>query len=90
MAAARLAVGAAAPFVFAATMEKLGIASALFANALPGTIGIAAFITVAASECLDPPFKFSRLFLPLAVAVRQMGRRVPCADSDEAAPFVRR
>ncbi|MDX0185559.1 hypothetical protein GOC16_33025 [Sinorhizobium meliloti] len=45
----RLAVGAAAPFVFAAAMEKLGIASALFVNALLDTIGIAAFSAVAAS-----------------------------------------
>ncbi len=49
MAAARLAIGAAAPFVFAMAMEHLGIAMALFVNALLGTLGISAFIAVAAS-----------------------------------------
>lgn len=49
MAAARLAVGAAAPFVFATAMENLGIAAALLLNAMLGTLGIAAFIAVAAS-----------------------------------------
>jgi len=50
MAAARLAVGAAAPFVFATAMENLGIAMALFVNALLGTLGIAVFIAVAPSS----------------------------------------
>nr|WP_176526728.1 arsenite efflux MFS transporter ArsK [Rhizobium subbaraonis] len=49
MAAARLAVGAAAPFVFAMAMENLGIATALLVNALLGTLGIAAFVAVAVS-----------------------------------------
>ncbi|TAA50608.1 arsenite efflux MFS transporter ArsK [Shinella sp. JR1-6] len=49
MAAARLAIGAAAPFVFATAMENLGIATALFVNALLGIVGIGAFIAVAAS-----------------------------------------
>ncbi|WP_337267682.1 arsenite efflux MFS transporter ArsK [Oryzifoliimicrobium ureilyticus] len=46
MAAARLAVGAGSPFVFAATIEKVGLGSALLANACLGFIGIAAFIAV--------------------------------------------
>ncbi|KJF67547.1 major facilitator transporter [Rhizobium nepotum 39/7] len=50
MAAARLAVGAGAPFVFAATMENFGISFALAANACLGVIGIAAFVAVAASS----------------------------------------
>lgn len=49
MAAARLAVGAAAPFVFSAAMESAGIGPALFANAAFGLIGIAAFVAVAIS-----------------------------------------
>nr|WP_310421281.1 arsenite efflux MFS transporter ArsK [Mycoplana sp. BE70] len=49
MAAARLAVGAAAPFVFATAMENLGIAMALLVNASLGALGIAAFMAVAAS-----------------------------------------
>ncbi|MES5047453.1 arsenite efflux MFS transporter ArsK [Rhizobium nepotum] len=50
MAAARLAVGAGAPFVFAAAMENFGISFALAANACLGAIGIAAFVAVAASS----------------------------------------
>ncbi len=50
MAAARLAVGAGAPFVFAAATENLGITFALAANACLGAIGIAAFVAVAASS----------------------------------------
>ncbi|SDA61279.1 arsenite efflux MFS transporter ArsK [Sinorhizobium sp. NFACC03] len=49
MAAARLAVGAAAPFAFATAMENLGIAAALFVNAMLGALGIAAFVAVAVS-----------------------------------------
>lgn len=37
-------VGAPAPFVFATAMENLGIAMALFVNALLGTLGIAVFM----------------------------------------------
>jgi predicted MFS family arabinose efflux permease len=47
MAAARLAVGAGAPFIFAAAMEKIGLSFALIANASLGMISIAAFVAVA-------------------------------------------
>ena len=50
MAAARLAVGSAAPFVFATAMENLGIGGALFANALVGIVGILVFAAVAGSS----------------------------------------
>jgi predicted MFS family arabinose efflux permease len=50
MAAARLAVGAAAPFVFSTAMENLGIGVALFANALLGVLGILLFVAVATSS----------------------------------------
>lgn len=50
MAAARLAVGAGAPFVFAAAMENIGLDFALLANACLGVISIAAFVAVAASS----------------------------------------
>ncbi len=50
MAAARLAVGAAAPFVFSTAMENLGIGVALFANALFGVLGIPLFVAVATSS----------------------------------------
>lgn len=53
MAAARLAVGAGAPFVFAAAMENVGLSFALIANACLGAVSIAAFVTVAAS-CRQP------------------------------------
>ncbi|ATN33608.1 MFS transporter [Rhizobium sp. ACO-34A] len=53
MATARLAVGAGAPFVFAAAMENIGLSSALVANACLGAISIAAFVAVAAS-CRQP------------------------------------
>ncbi len=53
MAAARLAVGAGAPFVFAAAMENIGLSFALVANACLGAISIAAFVAVAAS-CRQP------------------------------------
>ncbi|MDO3432114.1 arsenite efflux MFS transporter ArsK [Rhizobium sp. CBN3] len=49
MAAARLALGAAAPFVFAIAMEQIGIGLSLFATAALGTVGMAAFISVAMS-----------------------------------------
>lgn len=47
MAASRLATGAAAPFVFAATMERFGIGTSLAVSAVLGAIGIAAFVAVA-------------------------------------------
>jgi predicted MFS family arabinose efflux permease len=47
MAAARLAVGAGAPFIFAAAMEKIGLSFALVANASLGMVSIAAFVAVA-------------------------------------------
>lgn len=50
MAAARLAVGAGAPFVFAVAMENIGLDFALLANACLGVISIAAFVAVAASS----------------------------------------
>ncbi|MDO3431377.1 arsenite efflux MFS transporter ArsK [Rhizobium sp. CBN3] len=50
MAAARLALGAAAPFVFAMAMEQLGIGLSLFATAALGTVGMAAFVSVAATS----------------------------------------
>lgn len=50
MAAARLAVGAGAPFVFAAAMENIGLNFALLANACLGAISIAAFVAVAAAS----------------------------------------
>lgn len=53
MAAARLAVGAGAPFVFAAAMENIGLSFSLVANACLGAISIAAFIAVAVS-CRQP------------------------------------
>lgn len=53
MAAARLAVGAGAPFVFAAAMENVGLSFALVVNACLGAISIAAFVAVAAS-CRQP------------------------------------
>ncbi|MCK8779909.1 arsenite efflux MFS transporter ArsK [Rhizobium sp. NTR19] len=48
MAAARLAAGAAAPFAFAAAMERVGIEVSLFATAALGAVGVAAFGNVAA------------------------------------------
>lgn len=54
MAAARLAVGAGAPFVFAAAMENIGLDFALLANACLGAISIAAFVAVAASSRMEP------------------------------------
>ncbi len=47
MAAARLALGAAAPFAFAAAMQSLGIGLSLFATASLGVVGMAAFASVA-------------------------------------------
>ena len=49
MAAARLAVGAAAPFVFATAMQNLGIGTALALNAALGLVGGIAFVVVATS-----------------------------------------
>ena len=49
MAAARLALGAGAPFAFAAAMETLGVSSSLIGNACLGAVSIAAFVGVAAS-----------------------------------------
>ncbi|MGK9041382.1 arsenite efflux MFS transporter ArsK [Rhizobium sp. SA279] len=53
MAAARLAMGAAAPFVFAAAMQSLGIALSLFATAALGTVGMVAFISLAITTRRD-------------------------------------
>ncbi|WP_313554759.1 arsenite efflux MFS transporter ArsK [Agrobacterium cavarae] len=53
MAAARLALGAGAPFAFSAAMESIGLSMSLAANALLGAISIAAFVTVAVS-CRQP------------------------------------
>ncbi|MCJ8518543.1 MFS family permease [Pseudorhizobium tarimense] len=53
MAAARLAVGAGAPFVFAAAMENIGLSMSLAANAVLGAISIAGFVAVAVS-CRQP------------------------------------
>ncbi|MFF2319628.1 arsenite efflux MFS transporter ArsK [Agrobacterium sp. NPDC058088] len=47
MAAARLASGAAAPFLFAIAMEQFGIAVSLVSTAALGVIGMVAFISVA-------------------------------------------
>jgi len=47
--AARLAVGAFAPFAFAAAMENVGLSFALAANAGLGALSIAAFVIVARS-----------------------------------------
>ncbi|MBB3545128.1 MULTISPECIES: arsenite efflux MFS transporter ArsK [unclassified Rhizobium] len=47
MAAARLALGAAAPFAFAMAMELLGISLSLFVTAALGMVGMAAFVSVA-------------------------------------------
>jgi len=53
MAAARLALGAGAPFAFSAAMENLGLSLSLIGNACLGAISIAAFVTVAVS-CRQP------------------------------------
>lgn len=53
MAAARLALGAGAPFAFAAAMENLGLSVSLIGNACLGAISIAAFVAVAVS-CRKP------------------------------------
>ncbi|TCB00898.1 arsenite efflux MFS transporter ArsK [Rhizobium leguminosarum bv. viciae] len=47
MAAARLASGAAAPFLFAIAMERYGIAVSLVSTAALGVVGMVAFISVA-------------------------------------------
>jgi len=53
MAAARLALGAGAPFAFAAAMENLGLSLSLIGNACLGAVSIAAFVAVAVS-CRRP------------------------------------
>lgn len=53
MAAARLALGAAAPFTFSAAMQSFGIGLSLFATAALGVVGIAAFATVAMTTRRD-------------------------------------
>ncbi|UDF30006.1 UNVERIFIED_ORG: arsenite efflux MFS transporter ArsK [Roseateles sp. XES5] len=53
MAAARLATGAAAPFAFAAAMNHVGTTLSLFAIAALSTLGILAFVAVAASVRRD-------------------------------------
>ncbi|RVG98373.1 MFS transporter [Sinorhizobium meliloti] len=47
MAAARLAAGAMAPFVFSVLMERFGTDVALLANACLGAVGMGAFLAVA-------------------------------------------
>lgn len=54
MAAARLALGAAAPFVFAAAMERIGIGMSLFATAALGVVGMVAFVYVALTTRRGP------------------------------------
>lgn len=49
MAAARLAVGAAAPFAFATAMQNLGIGTSLAINAALGLVGVVTFVVVATS-----------------------------------------
>lgn len=49
MAAARLALGAAAPVAFAIAMERLGLVPSLYATAALGALGMAAFVSVATS-----------------------------------------
>ncbi len=49
MAAARLALGAAAPAAFAIAMELLGLVPSLYATAALGAVGMAAFVSVATS-----------------------------------------
>lgn len=53
MAAARLALGAGAPFAFAASMENFGLSLSLIGNACLGAVSITAFVAVAAS-CRRP------------------------------------
>ncbi|NTH24961.1 arsenite efflux MFS transporter ArsK [Agrobacterium rhizogenes] len=53
MAAARLALGAAAPFAFAAAMQSFGIVLSLFATAALGVVGMAAFASVAMTTRRD-------------------------------------
>ncbi|MDQ0561697.1 putative MFS family arabinose efflux permease [Rhizobium mesoamericanum] len=54
MAAVRLAMGAAAPFVFAMAMEQIGIGLSLFATAALGAVGIAAFVSVSMATRQNP------------------------------------
>ncbi|WP_296434632.1 MULTISPECIES: arsenite efflux MFS transporter ArsK [unclassified Rhizobium] len=53
MAAARLALGAAAPVAFAIAMERLGLVPSLYFTAALGAVGIAAFVSVATSARRD-------------------------------------
>lgn len=53
MAAARLALGAAAPFAFATAMQSFGIGLSLFATAALGIVGMAAFASVAMTTRRD-------------------------------------
>jgi hypothetical protein len=53
MAAARLALGAAAPLAFAAAMQSFGIGLSLFATAALGVVGMAAFASVAMATRRD-------------------------------------
>ncbi|OWW04515.1 MFS transporter [Rhizobium sp. R72] len=54
MAAARLAMGAAAPFVFAMAMEQFGIGLSLFGTAALGMVGMAAFVSVSMATRQNP------------------------------------
>ncbi len=56
MAAARLATGAAAPFAFAAAMERFGISASLFLTAGLGMVGVVAFVSVSKSAKRRPIF----------------------------------
>ncbi|MBY5903852.1 arsenite efflux MFS transporter ArsK [Rhizobium leguminosarum] len=53
IAAARLALGASAPFAFAAAMQSFGIVLSLFATAALGVVGMAAFASVAMTTRRD-------------------------------------
>ena len=54
MAAARLAAGAMAPFVFSVLMERFGTDVALLANAGLGAVGMGAFVAVASAAKRRP------------------------------------
>ncbi len=54
MAAARLAAGAMAPFVFSVLMERFGTDVALLANACLGAVGMGAFLAVASAAKRRP------------------------------------
>jgi predicted MFS family arabinose efflux permease len=53
MAAARLGIGAAAPFAFAAAMQSFGTIPSLFATAALGVVGMAAFASMAMTTRRD-------------------------------------